>query len=69
MLETEMTITYTELLVVNQPGAYLRVPTTLFVGVLNFWDSTIGCWIIEEFVCYTLKFAYFSTKQTDFSYI
>ena len=36
--------------------------------VLNFWIPTVGCWIIEEFVCYTLIFAaYFSYKQTDLS--
>ena len=31
--------------------------------VLNLWLSTVGCWIIDEFVCYTLKLAYFSSKQ------
>ena len=37
--------------------------------VLNLWPRTVGCWIIEEFVCYTLKFANFSQKQTDLSSI
>ena len=27
--------------------------------VLNFLLPTVGCCIIEEFLCYTLKFAYF----------
>ena len=42
---------------------------TLRYLVLIFWLLTVGCWIIEEFVCYTLKFAYFSSKQTDLSSI
>ena len=37
--------------------------------VLTFSLPTVGCCIIEEFACYTIKFAYFSSKQTDFSSI
>ena len=29
--------------------------------------STVGCRIIEEFVCFNLIFAYSSSKQTDLS--
>ena len=46
---------------------------TLSVGcciLASFWPPTIGSWIIKEFVCYTLKFAYFLlSKQTDLSSI
>ena len=31
--------------------------------VVNFWLPTVGYWVIEEFVCCTLKFAYFLSKQ------
>ena len=34
--------------------------------VLNFWLPTVECWKIQEFVCFTLKFACFPSKQTDF---
>ena len=35
-------------------------------GVVNFWLPTVGCWIIEEFLCYTLKFALFVIKTNRF---
>ena len=37
--------------------------------VMNLWLPTVGCWINEEFVCYTLKFAHFTSKQTNLSSI
>ena len=37
--------------------------------VLDIWHPTVEGWIIEEFVCYPLKLAYFSSKQTDLSSI
>ena len=43
-----------------------RDPYHLTCRVLNFWLPSVGCWKIEEFVCFTLKFACFSSKQTDF---
>ena len=41
------------------------------VTFLNNIESSIrsGCCTIDEFVCYTLKFAYLSPKQTDLSSI
>ena len=36
---------------------------------LKSWLPTAGCWIIEEIVCDTLKFAYTSSKHTDLSSI
>ena len=37
--------------------------------VLTFWLPTVEGRIIEEFVSYTVKFADFSSKQTDMSSI
>ena len=34
--------------------------------VLNFWLLSVEYWIIEKFVCYTLKFAYSFTKTDRF---
>ena len=44
-------------------------PSHSICRVLNFWLTTVGCWIIEEFLCCTKPFAYFSPKQADLSSI
>ena len=35
-------------------------------SAVNFWLPTVGCRIIEKFVCYTLKFASFCIKTDRF---
>ena len=46
-----------------------RCPYHPSCRVWSFWLPTVGCWKIEEFLCFTLKSACYSSKQTDLSFI
>ena len=46
-----------------------RYPYHPTCRVLNFWLPTVGCWKIQEFVCFTLKFACFHQNRQILSHI
>ena len=50
----------------TQGRRLFRYPYHPTCRVLNFWLPTVGCWKMQELVCFTLKFGCFSPKQTYF---